>query len=97
MDIVGYTLIVIGLVFVSAGLVGIYRFDSFYARVLSSADIDTIGLITVLMGVVCINGLTWFSLKVIVVLAVLLFLNPVVTSAIVNSAYYSGYKLKKDD
>ncbi len=101
MDTVGYIFIIIGLLFVTLGTVGIFRFDNFYSRALSSADIDTIGLITILVGVAILNGLSWFTLKIFVVLVVLLLLNPIVTSSIVNSAYMSGLTLKevpqKDD
>ncbi len=101
MDTIGHILIIIGLLFITVGTIGIFRFDNFYARALCSADIDTIGLITILLGIALINGISWFTLKVLVVLVVLLLLNPIVTTSIVNSAYMSGLTLKevqrKDD
>ncbi len=97
MHIIGYICIGIGLFFVIMGLVGIYRFHNFYARLLSAADIDTVGLITILIGVACLSGINWFTLKVLLILVLLLIVNPIVTSSIAASAFFSGYKLKKKE
>ncbi len=97
MQIVGYVLIITGLFFIVVGLIGIYRFDNFYARLLSAADIDTIGLITILIGVAFLSGFNSFTLKLILILIVILVINPIVTSSIASSAYFSGYKLKGDE
>ena len=96
MHVIGYIMIIIGILFTYIGLYGIYRSKNFYSRVLSSADIDTMGLITVLLGVVFISGYSRFTLKVLLILAVLLIINPTVTSNIVSSAYFSGYRLKQE-
>ncbi len=97
MQILGYALIFLGIFFIMVGLIGIYRFKNFYARILSAADIDTMGLITILIGIAFISGLNWFTFKIILILAVLIVLNPIVTSSIASSAYFSGYKLKKEE
>ncbi len=97
MQIVGYALIVIGLFFIVVGLIGIYRFDNFYARLLSAADIDTIGLITVLIGAAFLSGFNSFTLKLILILIVILIINPIISSSIASSAYFSGYKLLGDN
>ncbi len=97
MQIIGYSLIVIGIFFILIGLLGISRFHNFYARLLSAADIDTVGLITILLGVIILSGFSWFTLKVMLILALILIINPLVTSSIASSAFFSGYKLKEDD
>ncbi len=97
MHSIGYLFIFVGLLFVGVGLVGVFRFQNFYARLLSAADIDTVGLITILIGVAFLSGFSWFTLKVLFIMMVVLIINPIVTSSIAASAYFSGYKLKKDE
>ncbi len=97
MQVLAYSIIGIGVVFVLIGIIGIYRFNNFYARLLSAADIDTVGLITILLGVAILSGFNLFTLKVVLILMLILIINPIVTSAIASSAYFSGYKLKEDD
>ncbi len=97
MKLIGVLLIVAGVCFIAVGIIGVYRFHNFYARILSAADVDTVGLITILAGVIFIEGISWFSLKVLLILVFLLVLNPIVTSSIVSSAFHSGYKLKSEE
>ncbi len=97
MYIIGYVLISIGILFIIVGLFGIYKFHNLYARILSAADIDTVGLITILIGVAFVSGFNMFTLKVLLILFILTVINPIVTSAIASSAYFSGYKIKQED
>ncbi len=97
MDIIGYILICVGVLFIIVGLIGIFRFHNIYSRLLSAADVDTVGLVTILLGVVFIEGASWFSLKVLIIIGLILILNPIVSASIASSAYFSGYKLKKED
>ncbi len=97
MVIVGYIFISLGLCFILVGLIGIFKNNNFYSRILCAADIDTVGLITILIGVAFVSGFNTFTLKVLVILAVIMLLNPVVTSSIASSAYFSGYKPKQED
>ncbi len=97
MTIIGTFLIVLGIFFISIGLLGVLRFHNFYARLLSAADIDTVGFITVLIGVAFLSGFNWFTLKVVFIMMVILIINPIVTSSIAASAYYSGYKLREGE
>ena len=94
--IIGQILVVIGLLFISVGILGIYRSKNFYGRVLSAADVDTMGLITMLVGMMFISGINAFTWKTLLILAVIIVINPSVTSRIVASAYYSGYRLKQE-
>ncbi len=97
MEVIGYTLIIIGLFFIVVGIVGIYRFHNFYARLLSAADVDTVGLITILAGAAFLSGFTPFTLKLLLILGLLVILNPIVTSSIASSAFFSGYKLMQEE
>lgn len=93
-EIIGNIVIGIGLIFVLIGVFGLYRFRNFYSRILIGAKIDTVGFITICIGVVIKSGISWFSLKVILLVAVVMIINPVVTHAIARSAYYGGYRIE---
>ncbi len=93
---IGSIIITIGLVFVSLGIIGLFRFDNFYARVLAASKVDTVGYITILVGVILKSGFSYFSLKVGVLLIITLIVNPLTTHIITRSAYVSGYTVRKD-
>jgi len=85
-EIVGNALLLISVAFTFIGIFGVFKFDNFYAKVLASSKIDTTAMITLIFGVVIRSGFTWFSLKALLVLVFILFINPIVTSKIVGSA-----------
>ncbi|MDH8677755.1 monovalent cation/H(+) antiporter subunit G [Fusibacter bizertensis] len=96
LDLIGSIVIVIGVIFVSIGVIGIYRFNNFYARALAASKVDTVGFITIILGVILKSGFNFFTLKVIVILIVNMLINPMITHSIVRSAKISGYKIGKE-
>ncbi|MGX8797336.1 monovalent cation/H(+) antiporter subunit G [Fusibacter sp. JL298sf-3] len=94
--LIGDILIGASLIFVLIGVIGIYRFKQFYTRALVASNIDTVGYLTLLLGIVIRKGWGFFSLKVLLILVITLVVNPLVTHAIVRSAYISGYKIGKE-
>ena len=95
-ELIGNIIIGIGLVFVLLGIFGVYRFKNFYSRILIASKVDTVGFITICAGVMVRNGLTWFSLKVLLLVAVVMIINPVVTHAIASSAYHGGFSISEE-
>ena len=96
LQIIGKILVAAGFLFICVGIFGIYRSKNFYGRILSAADVDTMGLITILVGMAFISGANVFTLKTLLILAVLIVINPSITSRVAASAYYSGYRLKQE-
>ncbi|NDL67424.1 monovalent cation/H(+) antiporter subunit G [Anaerotalea alkaliphila] len=94
-DHVGNAIIVLGIVFVGFGVFGIYRFNDFYARILIASKVDTVGFMTIMLGVVVRQGFSYFTWKVLLVLVVMLVTNPLATHSIARSAHYSGYRVRK--
>lgn len=94
--IIGNFLIWLGIVIVGLGVFGIYRFKHFYTRALVASKIDTVGYITLLFGIILRKGLCFFSLKVLLIVIITIIINPLVTHAIVRSAYMTGYKVGKE-
>ena len=80
---------IIGLVFMFFGVVGLFRFRDFYLRILVLAKIDTVGAITFMIGVIIRHGLSFFSLKVLLIMVLFLILNPLTAHIIARAAYLS--------
>ena len=95
-EIIGYVVIGIGIACVILGLLGIFRFKNFFPRILVSSKIDTVGTITVIFGLIIRNGISFFSGKMVLLLAVVLILNPLCTHMVARSAYLSGYSHSDD-
>lgn len=95
-DLIADVIIYLSLFFVSLGVIGIFRFKHFYSRALVAANVDTVGYLTLMFGVILKNGFSFFSLKVLFILIITFIVNPLVSHAIVRSAYISGYKIGKD-
>jgi len=92
----GNIIIIIGLVFMLLGVIGIFRFKDYYARVLVSAKVDTVGFITVLIGLMLKQGFNFFSAKVLIAVVFFVITNPIGTHAVTRSAFLSGYRIKKE-
>ena len=93
---IGTIFIYIGIAFVSLGIIGLFRFDNFYSRALVASKVDTVGYITILLGVILKSGLSFLSFKILFILLITIIVNPLTTHIIVRSAYISGYKIRKD-
>lgn len=95
--LIGNIIICIGVLFVAIGVFGLFRLNNFFDRILIGSKIDTVGFITICAGAAIRGGLSWFSLKVILLVAVVMIINPVITHAIARSAYHGGFRLKEED
>ena len=92
MIIAGNIVIGVGVLFVLIGVVGILKFKNFYTRILVTAKIDTVGMITIFIGIAIRHGLSFFTFKVLLLMVVLMIVNPLATHMIARAAYLSGYK-----
>lgn len=96
LELSGNIIVVIGLVLMAFGVIGMFRFKDYFSRVLIGGKVDTVGLITILIGLMIKNGLTYFSEKILLVLVLYIVTNPIATHAITRSAHLSGYRIKKE-
>ena len=92
MTIVGEVIIGIGMVFILLGVFGIIKYKNFYTRILVTAKIDTVGVITIFIGMAVRHGASFFSLKVLLLMGIMMIINPLASHMIARSAYLSGYK-----
>ena len=92
MKIAGDVIIFAGIIFMLFGVIGIFRFKNFYARILLSTKIDTVGTFTVIIGIAVKHGFSFFTLKLLLLMVLMMILNPLITHMVARSAYLSGYK-----
>ncbi len=85
----GEIIIGVGMVFFLIGIIGQFRYRSFYKRLLVASLIDSAGIILVFAGIIVRQGLTSFSFKTLMILLVMLLINPLATHKLGRSAYLS--------
>lgn len=95
-DLISGIIIFIGISFIGLGIIGIYRFNNFYSRALVASKVDTVGYITIIIGVMIRHGFSYFTMKVFFILLITIIINPLITHSVVRSAFISGYKLRKE-
>ena len=94
--IISNVAIAIGLIFMAIGIIGMYRYKDFYPSILIASKIDTVGMITVILGVAIRHGISFFSGKLLLIAVIILSLNPLVAHVLTRSAYGAGHRLKGD-
>ena len=92
-EIIGNIIIVIGIAFMAFGVVGIFLYKNFYLRLLVTSKIDTVGGLTLIIGLAVTHGFSFFSAKLMLLAVIILILNPLVAHTVARSAYLSGYSV----
>jgi len=96
MIILSNIVIGVGLLFMAFGIIGIYKFKDFYPSILIASKIDTVGMITIIIGIGIRHGISFFTGKLLLIIIILLILNPLVAHVLTRSAHSAGHKLKDD-
>jgi len=92
-DITGYILVTIGILFDIFGCIGLVRFPDVYNRLQASTKCVTLGTILLLAGVALVSGLGAISAKAIICAVFITITSPTAAHAIAKGAYASGVKL----
>jgi len=95
--IISNILVTIGLIFMAFGILGLFRFKNFFLRIISSSKVDTVGTLTVIIGMAIRMGLSFFSAKLILLAVILVILGPLCNHMVARAAYLSGYKTSSDE
>jgi len=90
--IISNIMIIAGLIFMTFGILGLFRFKNFFLRIIASSKIDTVGTLTIILGMAIRTGLSYFSAKLIFLAVILVVLGPLCHHMVARSAYLSGYK-----
>ena len=83
-----------GMFFMLFGVACLFIFKDFYPRLLIASKIDTVGLLSLLLGICLRHGISFFTGKVLLTVIIILVLNPMVAHIVARSAFKSGYQLE---
>ena len=97
MELLGNIIIIAGILLMSFGVIGIFKFKNFYPRILVTAKIDIVGMLTLIIGLVIKHGFGYFSLKLLLLLGITMILNPLAAHMLARSAFLSGYELSDNE
>ena len=92
-DIAGYILIVIGILFDICGCIGLVRFPDVYNRLEASTKCVTLGTILLLVGVAVVAAMGAMSANALICAVFILITSPTAAHAIAKGSYASGVKL----
>ena len=96
MEIIGNIIIGTGIVFMIFGAIGIFKLKTFYTRILATSKIDTVGALTLIIGLAVRSGAGAFTWKILLLAVIMLIFNPLVGHILARSAYISGHKLEEE-
>jgi multicomponent Na+:H+ antiporter subunit G len=92
-DIIGYILIIVGILFDVFGCIGLVRFPDVYNRLQASTKCVTLGTILLLAGVALVSGVGPTAARAIICAVFILITSPTAAHAIAKGAYASGVQL----
>ena len=91
-EIIGYTLVTIGVVFDFLGALALLRFPDVYNRLLGSTKCVTMGTSSIMLGIFVMNGFSALGIKALLCMAFLLLTAPVSAHVLSRAAHISGIK-----
>jgi len=95
-DVIGYILIIVGILFDIFGCIGLVRFPDVYNRLQASTKCVTLGTIMLLGGVALVSSSGPIGAKAIICGVFILITSPTAAHAIAKGAYASGVALWED-
>lgn len=95
-DILSWLCLGLGSFFCVVGAFGVLRFPDVYTRTHAATITDTLGASLLLIGLAIQAGPTLIALKLVLVLAFLLYTSPVGGHALVKAAYAEGVVAELD-
>lgn len=93
-QLVGQSLIVLGLLVMAFGVYTILRLQHFYSRLVITSKVEVMGFIIVLFGTMILTGFSLMTLKIFIIFIFELVTLPIASHAIARSAYANGFRLK---
>jgi multicomponent Na+:H+ antiporter subunit G len=99
MTLLANLLVISGLLFILAGVLGILRLPDFYTRLHAMGKCDTFGVALVLVGLAIHEGMSLYSIKILLISVFVGLANPTATHALARAAIKSGLEpwLGKED
>lgn len=91
-DILAGAFLFAGAFFLLAGAIGLNRMPDLFTRMHAASVGDTLGVSLMLIGMVFLAGFTLVTVKLIFLMAFLLFMGPVASHALAAAALQAGVK-----
>lgn len=88
---IGLVFVIAGLIFILIGIFGMMKYNNLFIRLSISSLIDTAGFILVMVGLIFISEFRPIAIKIGLLLAFMLLLNPLSSHSIGRGAFSSGY------
>jgi multicomponent Na+:H+ antiporter subunit G len=95
LDIIGYIIIAVGVLFDLLGAVGLVRLPDVYNRLQSATKSVTLGTFGIMIGILIVEGFTSIGIKAIICGAFLLLTAPVSAHALSRGSLRFGAKMWK--
>ena len=95
-DMIGYLLITIGIIFDVCGCIGLVRFPDVYNRLQAATKCVTLGTVLLLVGVALVSYSGPTASKAIVCAVFILITSPTAAHAIAKGAHSAGVRLWKE-
>ncbi len=89
-DVMGWTCIVAGSVFMIIGGIGLLRLPDFYTRIHAAGITDTVGSWLIVIGLVFQAGATLTTARLAILLFLLVATSPLASHALAKAAYLRG-------
>ncbi|MCS7119502.1 MAG: monovalent cation/H(+) antiporter subunit G [Archaeoglobaceae archaeon] len=98
LNLISATMILSGIFFMFLGVIGLIKLPDFYTRMHAIGKCDTMGQFLIILGFAVYEGLSFISIKLLLISVFYLFSMPAATHAIVKAAFYGGERVwKKGD
>jgi multicomponent Na+:H+ antiporter subunit G len=88
--IIADILLVSGLLFILAGVIGILRLPDFYTRLHAMGKCDALGIALVLIALAIHEGMSLYSVKILLIAVFVWLANPISTHALGRAALKAG-------
>ena len=92
LQIISFTLLGIGSLFLLVGGIGLLRLPDFYARTHAAGIIDTLGVGLILIGLILYDDFGLNTFKLILIGFFIFFTGPTSTYAVTHAAWVAGQK-----
>lgn len=91
-DVISWTLILLGSFFTVVGALGLVRMPDVFTRMHAVSVVDTLGIGLMILGMAVQAGISLVTLKLLFLLALVFFTWPVVTHALAQACLQAGLK-----
>ena len=91
-EILGYVIIFVGMLFLITSLIGLIRFPDFYSKIHGASIADSFAIPLILIGLGMITQDFWIFTKFFLLAILLLIIQPVSCHAIARAAWIFGLK-----